>query len=159
MATAGEVIKTTLRKITLLGANADVEADDGETGIEYLNDLMAELDVQEIDLGYTVVGSLGDEVTIPDGAIGPVKSILALKLWDEYAEGENPQSTLVAQANAGMKILQLLGVTLAASEYPDTLPTGSGNDYVHSNRFYPDLQDTILAETNGSISLEDGTSE
>ena len=159
MATAGDVIKTAFRKITLLGANADLEADDGQTGIEYLNDLMAELDVQEIDLGYTIVESLADDITLPAGAIGPIKSLLALKLWDEYAEGETPQPTLIAQAQGGMKILELLGVGISATEFPSTLPIGSGNEGsgVYTDHFYSDLEDTILAETTGSIALEDGT--
>lgn len=159
MATAGDVIKAALRKITLLGANADIEADDGQTGIEYLNDMMAELDVQEIDLGYTIVKSLADTVTVPAGAIGPIKSLLALKLWDEYAEGDVPQPTLAAFAESGMKILQLLTISTSASEFPATLPIGSGNDGggVYEDKFYSDLESTILAETNGSIGLEDGT--
>jgi hypothetical protein len=75
-------------------------------------------------------------------------------------EGADPISAdLVARAISGKNTMRNLAVTIGATEYPDTLPIGSGNegDGFRTGRFYPDLQDTILAESNGSISLEDST--
>jgi hypothetical protein len=57
--------------------------------------------------------------------------------------------------------MRVLAVTIGAAEFPSTLPIGSGNEGCnHSHhKFYPDLQDNILAESTGSIGLEEDTAD
>lgn len=159
--TAGDIIKDALGEITVLGAEAPVEAVDAQAGIRYLNRMMAAFDADGIDLGYTEVNGLADDITVPAGANAGMVSQLAVMLWDQFSNGEPVPSTLLARAISGKNTMRNIAVTVGASEYPDTLPIGSGNegDYSGYNHFYPDLESTILAETNGSIGLEEETVE
>jgi len=158
MATAGDVIKDALQEITVLGAEAPVEASDATYSVRTLNRMMAMLDAKGIDLGFTEVSNFNSELTIPDGALDSVVILLSNRLWRNYSEGNPPQS-LMMDVRAAISQLAQLAVTIAQSEYPPTLPIGSGNQEsgYRTDLFYNDLEDTILAETNGSISLEDGT--
>jgi hypothetical protein len=84
-------------------------------------------------------------------------SLLALRLWPKYRTVPATPEIVVAASNA-LRQMYLLGVTIAPTEYPSTLPTGSGNTgNQEDDIFYPDLEATILGEFNGSISLEDST--
>ena len=87
-------------------------------------------------------------------------SQLAVMLWDQFSEGEPVPSTLLARAVSGKNTMRNLAVTIGQSEYPSTLPIGSGNEgdsTFRSGHFYPDLQDNILAESTGPIGLEEST--
>jgi hypothetical protein len=157
--TAADIIKDALGEITVLGAEAPVEPVDAQAGVRYLNRMMAAFDADGIPLGYTEVTNLSDLVTIPAGANAGVVSQLGVMLWDQFSNGEPVPSTLLARAISGKNTMRNLAVTIGATEFPSTLPIGSGNEW-DSNRndkFYPDLESTILAETNGSVGLEDST--
>jgi hypothetical protein len=160
MEAAADIIKDALSEITVLGAEAPVEAADAQAGIRYLNRMMAALDADGIALGYTKVSSLGNNVTIPDGAYEPVVAMLAARLWRQFADDAPIPNDLVLRAMQGKSTLRALSVTVGPTEYPSTLPIGSGNEGYSAGRvshFYPDLESEILAETNGVIGLEDGT--
>lgn len=160
METAGDVIKDALTEITVLGDGAPVGPSDAQTGIRYLNRLMASLDAKGIDLGYTEVSSLGDVLTVPAGAIEGMVFLLATRLFTQYSDGQMPPPGLIAAAVSGQKAMLAIAVTIGQTEYPSILPIGSGNEgnsAFRSGHFYPDLQDDILAESNGSIGLEDST--
>lgn len=156
--TAGDIIKDALSEITVLGAEAPVEAVDAQAGVRYLNRMMAAFDADGIDLGYTEVDQFSDLITVPAGAISGMVSQLAVMLWDQFSNGEPVPSTLLARAISGKNTMRNIAFTIGATEFPSTLPFGSGNEYVqNTGRFYPDLEDTILAETTGPIGLEDST--
>ena len=156
--TAGDIIKDALGEITVLGAEAPIEAVDAQVSIRYLNRMMAAFDADGIDLGYTEVSSLADLITVPAGAIAGMVSQLAVMLWDQFSDGQPVPSTLLARAISNKNTMRNLAVTIGATEYPSTLPIGSGNEWEGNTRhFYPDLEGTILAETNGSIGLEEST--
>lgn len=135
-----------------------LEASDAQTGLRYINWIMAELSVKGIDLGFTEVTNIADTITIPSGAMMALSQLLAFRLWPKYRSSER---SLEVRVNAGtaLETMYDLGISIAATEYPSTLPTGSGNTYPgdRDDTFYTDLASTILAEQNGSISLEDGT--
>ena len=158
--TAGDLIKDALSEITVLGAEAPVEATDAQTGIRYMNRMMAAFDADGIDLGYTEVSDFADIVTVAAGAIQGVVTNLASLLWTQYSNGEMVPASLAIRAKNDRDTLLNIAFTIGQTEYPSTLPIGSGNEgdstYV-TNHFYKDLQSTILAETNGSIGLEEST--
>ena len=157
--TAGDLIKDALTEITVLGAEAPVEAVDAQSGIRYLNRMMAAFDADGIDLGYTEVTNFNSVITVPAGANAGMVAQLAAMLWDQYADGQPLPSTLLARAISGKNTMRNLAVTVGATEFPNTLPIGSGNEWDGGriNHFYPDLQDDILAESTGSIGLEEST--
>ena len=157
---AGDIIKDALTEITVLGAEAPVEPTDAQGAIRYLNRMMAALDARGIDLGYTEVNSLGDTITVPAGANEAMVYLLALRLFNQYSEDGAAVPVILAQnARDGLKTLAQIAVNIGATEYPDTLPIGSGNEEEsrRTSHFYADLQDTILAEVGGSVGLEEST--
>ncbi len=157
--TAADIVKDALTEITVLGAEAPVEAVDAQSGIRYLNRMMAAFDADGIDLGYTEVTNFNSVITVPAGANAGMVAQLAAMLWDQYADGQPLPSTLLARAISGKNTMRNLAVTVGATEFPNTLPIGSGNEWDGGriNHFYPDLQDDILAESTGSIGLEEST--
>jgi len=159
MEKAGDIIKDALTEITVLGAEAPVEPTDAQGAIRYLNRLMASLDAKGVDLGYTEVTSFADDITVPAGANEGMVFLLAQRLWNQYSDGSPIPGSLVASAVSGLKAMRAIAVTIGASEYPSTLPIGSGNegDGTWTDHFYEDLQDDILAESTGSIGLEEST--
>ena len=119
---------------------------------------MGELDAQGVKLGYTTVSGLGDEVTIPTGALRGVIANLAIEVAPDY-NGIVSQG-LIKAAKEGMNTMRLIGQTITKSEMPSTLPLGSGNEgdlSGISGHFYPDSEADILAETTGAIALEQNT--
>jgi len=157
---AGDIIKDALIEITALGAEAPVEPVDAQAAIRYLNRMMTAFDADGIPLGYTEVSSFADLITVPAGANAGIVSQLAVMLWDQYAEGQPVPSTLLARAISGKNTMRNLAVTIGQTEYPSTLPIGSGNEgdgTYRTGHFYEDLESTILAETTGSVGLEEST--
>lgn len=157
---AADIVKDALSEITAYGAEASVEQVDANLAVRYMNRMMAAFDVEGIDLGYTKVTNLGDDVTIPDGAIEAVVFNLSARLWRSFADDAPVPPDLILKATQGVRTLEMLAVTIAPSRFPGTLPIGSGNYTGYTlgdNYFYPESNADILAETNGSISLEDNT--
>ena len=157
MATAAQVVKSSLQRILVQASDAPIEADEAQDFIFSMNNFMLDLDASGIALGYTEVSSLGDEITIPTGALRGLIANMAIEVAPDYG-GEVSQG-LIKAATEGMKTMRLLGQSAITSAFPSTLPIGSGNEWNTSriSHFYPDLEATILAETTGSIGLETGT--
>jgi hypothetical protein len=156
--TASDVIKDALQEITRLGAEAPVEPTDAQSAIRYMNRMMASMDADGIDLGYTEVSNLGDEITVPAGAIEAMVFNLAFRMWTQFEDGSAPPADLVMKARDGIKTMLNISFTMGQTEFPSTLPIGSGNEgNTQTDHFYSDLQDNILAETTGSVGLEEGT--
>lgn len=159
--TAETIIKDALTEIVVLGGEAPLEATEAQGAIRYLNRMMAALDAKGIDLGFTEVTNLASPITSPLGAAEGIVFNLAAKLWTQYNDGAPVPTELFLKARDGIDTMLALAVSFGATEFPSTLPIGSGNqDSTFTNqRFYPDLQDDILAESTGSIGLETDTAD
>jgi len=158
MATVAQVAKASLQRILVQASEADLEADEYSDFIFAMNNYMAELDAQGISLGYTEVSDLGDDVTIPTGALRGLIANLAIEVAPDY-NGVVSQG-LAKAARDGFNTMRLLGQRIAATKMPGTLPVGSGNEdnsYGFLNHFYPESEEDILAETTGAIGLEQNT--
>ena len=159
MATVAQVIKASLQRILVQEDEAPIEASEAQDFIFAMNNYMLALDAEGITLGYTEVSGLGDVITIPTGALRGVIANMAIEVAPDF----NGQITsgLAIAAKDGMQAMRNLGQTMGATQFPSTLPIGSGNEGagVFTDHFYPDLEATILAETTGSIGLETSTNE
>jgi hypothetical protein len=155
--TASQVVSDALQDILVKAAEVPLTADEMATGIRYLNNMMTMLDADGIALGYTVITAPNQTVTVADGAIAGVKANLAVFCAPQFKKVAAPE--LVARAQAGMRVMRKLGVNIARTQYPDTLPRGSGNEgsWTYNDHFYPGDTANIDAETTGNIALEDGT--
>jgi hypothetical protein len=156
MATAAQVIKAALQRILVQASDAELQPDEFADAMFAMNNFMLALDADGVNLGYTEVTSIGDEVTIPTGALRGLIANLAIEVSPDY--GGQISQGLMEAATAGLDVMEKLGVTISETQFPGTLPRGSGNDYDNRlSRFYPDLEAEILAETTGAIGLETGT--
>lgn len=156
---AGEIITDALEEIVVQADEAPIEPSEGRAAMRILNDMMFDQAARGVNLGYTAVYSTGDEITVPLGAIRWMKVALAIELAPKYDAAVT--NTMAMKAREAYKAVLNLAIDNADSEYPPTLPQGSGNDYPDyaSSTFYADQESTILTETGGSIALEEDTEE
>ena len=155
MATAAQIAKASLQRILVQASEADLEPDEYQDYIFAMNNYMLALDAEGVKLGYTEVSSLGDEVTVPVGALRGLIANMAIEVAPDYSGVISPG--LVTAASEGLKAMRRLGQTIVATAYPSTLSIGSGNEHgrlYNNEHFYSDLESEILAETTGAITLE-----
>lgn len=156
-ATAAQVITAALQKILVQASEAPIEASEAQDAIFALNNMMLALDADGVQLGFTEITDLGDDVTVPAGALRGVIYNLGVEMAPEFNGTITP--AMAAIAAAGLKTMRKLGVHIGQSFFPSTLPVGSGNDYNGTRGFhyYPGRLAEILSETTGSIALESDT--
>lgn len=161
MATVAQVANAALKRILVQASEAPLEADEYQDFIFALNNYMLALDAEGITLGFTEVEDLGDEVTVPTGALRGIIANMAIEVAPDYNGIVSP--ALATAAAQGLQVMRLIGQTISPSSYPSTLPIGSGNEdsgMFGSSRFYDGAAEAeILAETTGAISMEDSTEE
>ena len=159
MHTAGEVIVDALQNLIIQASESDINADEAQTAIRFMNDYMASIAAYPgINLGYTVVSNLGDPVTIPEGAIRGLKANLAIALAPQYSVPLTQELLIASQA--GQKAMLAISFKIRRTQYGSTLPRGSGNDTRTNGRtspFYPGIADNINTEDNRNIDLETNT--
>lgn len=158
METADAIVTDALQELVIQASEASIPAVDAQTAIRYMNRMMARLAARGINLGYTNVSSLGDLITVPDGAVSGVVTNLAVELGNQYDVPISPG--LAARASAGTDAMLDLAFVIVPTRFPDTLPRGSGNtgEFGRFNStFYPGSTDDILDEAGNSIELESGT--
>lgn len=125
MATAAEVAQKGLKRLLVQADEAPLEASEYADFYSGMNDFMAELEANGLVLGYTAVDSASDEVTVPDGAIGPIAANVAVEVAAEY--GAEVSASLARSANRGMNTLRKIARPKGRRQYPPTLPRGAGN--------------------------------
>lgn len=154
-----EVVIDALEILIVQAEEAPIEQSEAAAAIRTLNDMMLMWEAMGIYLGYTVVNDMGDYITVPDGAVLGIKANLAIQLAPKY--DVTPTALMIKNAADGYSAIIDISTELGTSQYPGNLPQGSGNTYPGyvDNTFYPDLENTILTETGGSVALEDDTEE
>jgi hypothetical protein len=157
MATVEQVAKAALNRIMVQGSEAPLEADEYADFIFALNNYMAQLAAEGINLGYTEVNTIQDEVTIPTGALRGLIANMAVEVSSDY--GGVISEALVVAARQGKQTMRLIGQKISKTRYPSTLPRGQGNydSFSMGDNFYPEAESTILSETTGAIGLEVNT--
>lgn len=156
METAEAIIKDALGEVLVSSAEQAPESFEVSQGIRYLNRMMSGFDAQGIALGYTVVSTPSDAVTVADGAIEGVVFNLAIRLSKSFGMPVSQQ--LFMDAKNGLDAMRRIGVTIEPCQFGGTLPIGSGNeDELNDYKFYPEIDPTTLTETNGHILLEGET--
>lgn len=137
MATVADVAKRSLSRILVQGSEAPLQADEYQSFVEDLNNYMASLEANGIHLGYTIVYNLGDEVTVPMGALGGIIDNMAVRVASDYGMTASPE--LITSATIGLRSMRMLGQKRPKSQMPGTLPVGTGNYPARaSSDFYPE---------------------
>ena len=119
-------------------------------GLRYLNRMMAKLDLEGASLGYTTLNSVDDVITVPDSVILAMVKSLAATLWGQYNSSPiNPLIKIQAEKSKDTMLTQGFEL-LSATQYPDTLPVGSGNYQRLTSGFYTNstTQDAFIEAEN-----------
>lgn len=146
MATVLDVVTGALKLLEVRTAESPITASESQDGLEALNDMMNEWNVDGIDIGYESVDSSDAELFVKLGSIGAMKANLAIYIAPEY--GRVVTLDLQKRADRSKKALRA-SIPLNDSQMPDTLPVGSGNEDNHhtsdgdsgsifgNDKFYP----------------------
>lgn len=160
--TANTIISRALERIRVKDPRDEIDADDAATGIQYLNDMMlAFAEHDGIDLNYTIVSSIDDEITTPDWSHGMMWSTLALWLADEY--GKDVTLGLSALADRLQTGVRRKTVKIGKAVLPDGLPTGQGNAAYNTryggtgNFFHDHTCNDATDDLGNSLTDENGT--
>mgnify|MGYP003635381348 CR=1 FL=1 len=105
METAETLILDALKEIVAIPAEAAVDAYKAQAGIFYLNLMMFELSAVGVNLGYTTVNSLGDLITVDDGAIEGIVKNLAIEISPLF-KGTLTSPDLFEQAQSSLETLR-----------------------------------------------------
>ena len=155
--TARDTLIDTFDDIGVRVDETALEASDERIGIKAINRIMAKFAANGVNLGFTKLTNIADVITIPEGAHDALITILGLRLWPKYRSVAVPIE-IIKNARDGEKQMYRMGIVFASTKYPSTLPMGSGNvPDGYDNYYAGDIVDSILAESNESISLEDDT--
>lgn len=125
MATVLEVVTGALKLLEVRTAESPVTPSEAQDGLESLNDLMNEWNIDGINVGYESLSSTTDELHVDLGSIGAIKANLAVYIAPEYGRFVTP--TLQMRADRSKKSMRN-AINMNPSQYPDTLPIGSGNE-------------------------------
>jgi hypothetical protein len=158
MATVAQVAKASLQAILVQASEAPLEADEYQDFIFAMNNYMSSLAAKGINLGYTAVSNLGDEVTVPPGALTGLIANMAFQSVPYY--GGVVTAELAATAREGMQAMRQLGQYITPTTLPSTLPVGSGNEdnqFGNGLHFYPGSDPLVATEISGGIALEINT--
>lgn len=98
-----DLVTDVLRQIGVISEADSPSAEEGQDAVTKLNNLMASLAEDGIDLGYNPKSTTADTIAIPDGHIGSIKAMLGMALADGY--GVQPPVIMAAMADAGYKRL------------------------------------------------------
>ena len=151
-------IDRALRLLLVQPSEQPIQASEAQDSIETLNDMMFEFEDTGLPLGYTEVSNLGDDVTVPDYSRRMVVYNLAKNLSIEYDVPLKPEHEQIAYNS--LAAVERVVIRAPQAIYPDTLPTGAGNDNCGrwADRFYPgEEENNIVTEQTGSILQEEGT--
>lgn len=160
MATVAQVAKASLQAILVQASEAPLEADEFQDFIFAMNNYMNSLAAKGVNLGYTAVSNLADEVTVPPGALTGIIANMAIQSVPYYGGVVTPELALTARE--GMLAMRHLGQIITPTRLPSTLPIGSGNEddqFGSGMHFYPETEPAILTEVNGPIALEVSTND
>jgi len=146
MATVLNVVTGALQLLMIRVAESAITPSEAEDGLTALNDMMNEWNVDGINIGYETLDNTDDELFVQLGSLGAMKANLAVYIAPEYGREVTP--ALQLRADRSKKSLRA-SIPINASEFPDTLPIGSGNEdnnfvadgdvasNLRSSKFYP----------------------
>ena len=135
MTTALQIVNAAAEKIGVKTAEIALEASDYQVIFDEMNDMLSEWADSNITPAFTDVLLSTDTVNIERDAVGAVKNNLAIRVAPIFGRQITPSLAAIALQTYN----RLLASTVYIGDvaYPDTLPTGSGNDcYTEDNRFY-----------------------
>lgn len=119
-----DIITDALKDIGVVGQTATPSAEQGSHAVGKLNDLMASMLEDGIDLGWVEIDSTTDTVVIPVGHVSTIKALLSVALSSVYG-AEVPPAVAGKASNGYSRLLgQAFSLEISRSQ-SDTLPAGN----------------------------------
>ncbi len=134
MSTAQDIVSDILQEITVQSPEQSIESVDFQTVVRYINRFMSSLDAMGTKLGYTLVSSPADAITIPAGAEEGLIFNIALRLCTTY--DITVSADLAMKARDSLNVMNIIGNPPPKSRYPGNIPIGTGN-YQNTCLLYP----------------------
>lgn len=125
--TGNELITPALRSIGVLQETESASAEQAATALVTLNDLMAGLQGEGVDLGYAPQSDPSVDIGLNIEDRQAVKAILAVMLCPDYER--QPHPVIVALASEGRNTLLRNSILRNKVSTPQTLPRGDGQGY------------------------------
>jgi hypothetical protein len=134
-----DIINGAYKLLRISGLTVNPSAGEVSDALQTLDDYCAELQ-PTLNLGYIQPLEYGqsdpnDYSGLTLSMVGPLKKVMAIQLAPFFAKSIPPELAVIA--DAGMRSLEQLIVTVGDSQNPATLPIGSGNEWDYrSDKFY-----------------------
>ena len=128
-------------KIGVKTAETELEAEDYQEILDEMNDLGTEWADIGLTPAYIEVSNTTDILGLDRNAEGAFKNALAIRIAPTFERIVTP--ALAANAESTLNRLRASELFIGEVAYPDTLPTGSGNDCADSfldDRFFDQNQ-------------------
>jgi hypothetical protein len=119
-----EVVTDALRNIGVLGVTDTPDAEQGADGVRKLNELMASLAEDGIDLGYAPSSSTADTIVLPLGQVSTIKALLSLRMAPIY--GAEIPVAVAESASSGYNRLLSQALNLAMEPMKLRMAKGAG---------------------------------
>jgi hypothetical protein len=118
-----EVITDSLRDLGILSEVEAPSPQQGQFGVRKLNELMATLLEDGIDLGWSPITTTTDTVVIPAGHVSTIKAMMSVAQSSTY--GIDANAVVAGRASSGYQRLLGQAFTLANERaQSNTLPVG-----------------------------------
>ena len=126
MTTVLQIVEGAAEKIGVKEAESDLEAADFQVIVNEMNDMLAIWSDKGLTPAFKEVTESTDTVDVDRNAVSAIKNALAIQIAPSFER-------IVTQALAKIAASSLADLEASTDfigeiAYPDTLPTGSGND-------------------------------
>ena len=124
-----DLVTDALRRATIIGQTASPSAEQGADAVTKLNDVMASLAGDGIDLGYNPKATTAETMVLPLEHVLTIKSLLVMAVCGGY--GVDPPASDVSIAQAGYQRLLRQAIYANARETrTDNAPRGDAQGVV-----------------------------
>jgi hypothetical protein len=145
MTTVLQIVNGAAIKATIKTAEIDLEAFEFQQILDEMNDLLSEWADSGLTPAFVEVSNSTDTVNIDRNAVSAVKNALAIRIAPQF--NKPITQGMVLNANDSKSRLEASQIYIGEVAYPDSLPTGSGNECARTEierRFYtPNKKDNF----------------
>jgi hypothetical protein len=145
MTTVLQIVNGAAIKATIKTAEIDLEAFEFQQILDEMNDLLSEWADSGLTPAFVEVSNSTDTVNIDRNAVSAVKNALAIRIAPQF--NKPITQGMVLNANDSKSRLEASQIVIGEVAYPDSLPTGSGNECARTEierRFYtPNKKDNF----------------
>lgn len=123
-----EIVTDALRNIGVIAETETPSAEQGSDGVRKLNELMASLAEDGVDVGFAPISDTSDTVVIPLGDVRTIKALLAINMAPIY--GAEIPEVVASIATSGYS--RMLRNALLLAQHPVdlcTVSSGTGSSY------------------------------